>query len=113
MGTHGRFYLNRTNEHDGHALSRQSEPKNAITQRIGLKDCSDLNQFALSGSLIDQVLDDWPIVTRGLDLANTVTTSSADNIVFETEPLVKDTEISASFLRALTSQLTNVTWTWR
>jgi putative CocE/NonD family hydrolase len=89
MGRAQRYYLTDTPAPDGYTLDNRPDSARAITQTIDLQDRSDVDRFAPRGPLIDQALDDWPIVTQGLDLANA--------LVFETPTLSGPLEVSGLF----------------
>lgn len=89
MGVPRRYYLRSPETPDGRALLGQPDQATAVLQSVDFKDRSDADRFAPNGPLIDQALDDWPIVTRGSGLANSV--------VFETKPLDQATEVSGLF----------------
>lgn len=93
MGRARRYYLTGSATPDGHLLGFSPQPGRASMQTIDLRDRSDADRFAPRGPLIDQALDDWPIITRGLDLANA--------IVFETPVLSHSLEISGLFKAGL------------
>lgn len=93
MGHPRRYYLSGSPAPDGYTLELRPQPSRAITQTVDLGDRSDVDRFAPRGPLINQALDDWPIVTQGLDLANA--------IVFETPALSQDFEISGLFRAGL------------
>lgn len=93
MGRTRRYYLTGSPTPDGYGLGSSPQPARASTQTIDLRDRSDVDRFAPRGPLIDQALDDWPIVTQGLDLANA--------IVFETPVLPQSLEVSGLFTAGL------------
>jgi len=79
-----RFYL------AGRALSpRRPGPGTAVLQMVDLADRSDVDRFAPRGPLIDQSLDDWPIVDKATNLANSV--------MFLSAPFARPPEISGLF----------------
>lgn len=93
MGRPRRYYLTGSPAPHGYTLGVRPQPIRAIAQTIDLRDRSDVDRFAPRGPLIDQALDDWPIVTPDLNLANA--------IVFETPPLSQDLEVSGLFRAGL------------
>lgn len=84
-----RYYLGAGQSGEDHTLVAASADTTAAVQAVDFKDRSDVNRLEPFGPEIDQALDDWPIVTKATDLANSVTFLSA--------PFRNATEISGIF----------------
>jgi uncharacterized protein len=85
-----RFYLTARPARGGHALAAASGGRDAtVVQNLDQADRSDVDRFAPHGPLIDQTLDDWPIVSKALNLANAITYVSA--------PFAKSPEVTGLF----------------
>ncbi len=60
-----------------------------ITQTVDLADRSDVDSASPGGRMIDQALDDWPIVTRAPNIAHAIS--------YFGPPLARPTEVSGLF----------------
>jgi putative CocE/NonD family hydrolase len=85
-----RFYLSARAAPGGHALTdAPGAPTTAVVQLLDLADRRDVDRFSPHGPLIDQTLDDWPIVSKAPNLANAIAYVSA--------PFARPPEISGLF----------------